>query len=51
MSGGGPGGQDLQILNYVKSTSKNAKKLMGDLQSLKAKVYSLENDVRHVHDN
>lgn len=47
----GGAGQDSQILTYVKSTSKNAKKLIGDLQNLKAKVYSLENDVRHIHDH
>ncbi len=45
------GDQDSEILSYVKSTSKNAKKLIGDLQNLKAKVYSLENNVRHIHDH
>jgi hypothetical protein len=40
----------MQILEYVKKTSENSKKLMGDLQNLKAKIYSLENDARHVHE-
>ncbi len=41
----------MQILSYVKKTSHNSKKLIGDLQNLKAKIYSLENDVRYVHDH
>lgn len=45
------GDQDMQILNYVKKTSENSKKLMGDLQNLKAKIYSLENDARHIHEH
>ena len=40
----------MQMLEYVKKTSENSKKLMGNLQTLKAKIYSLENDVRHVHE-
>ena len=44
------GDQDMQILTHVRQTAKNSKKLVGDLQNLKAKVYSLENDARHVHD-
>jgi len=44
------GDQDLQILTQVKKTASRSKKLMGDLQHLKGKIYSLENDVRHVHD-
>lgn len=39
------------MLNYVKRTSENSRELIGDLQSLKAKIYSLENDVRHIHDH
>ena len=43
------GDQDMQILTQVKKTASNSKKLVGDLQNLKAKLYSLENDARHVH--
>lgn len=43
------GEQDMQILSHVKKTAFNSKKLVGDLQTLKARLYSLENDVRHVH--
>ena len=43
------GDQDMQILSQVKKTASNSKKLVGDLQNLKAKLYSLENDARHVH--
>ena len=43
------GDQELQILSQVKRTALNSKKLVGDLQNLKAKLYSLENDARHVH--
>ena len=43
------GDQDLQILSQVKKTASNSKKLVGELQTLKAKLYSLENDARHVH--
>ena len=39
----------MQILQQVKKTATNSKKLLDDLQHLKAKMYSLENDVRHVH--
>lgn len=45
------GDQDMQILKYVKKTSENSKRLMGDLQNLKAKIYSLENDARHIHEH
>lgn len=44
------GEKDMQILQQVKKTATNSKKLLDDLQHLKAKMYSLENDVRHVHD-
>ena len=43
------GDQELQILSQVKRNALNSKKLVGDLQNLKAKLYSLENDARHVH--
>lgn len=43
------GDQEMQILSHVRKTASNSKKLVGDLQNLKAKLYSLENDARHVH--
>ena len=43
------GDQDMQILRQVKKTASNSKRLVGDLQTLKAKLYSLEYDTRHVH--
>lgn len=45
------GDQDMQILTQVKKTALNSKKLIGDLQNLKAAVYSLEHDARHVHNH
>ena len=44
------GDQDEEVLRAVRRTASNSKKLVGDLQTLKARVYSLENDTRHVHD-
>lgn len=43
------GDQDMQILTQVKRTASNSKKLVGDLQNLKAALYSLECDARNVH--
>ena len=43
------GDQDMQILTHVKRTAANSKKLVGDLQNLKAALYSLERDTRNVH--
>ena len=43
------GDQDMQILTRVKKTAANSKKLVGDLQNLKAAIYSLEQDTRNVH--
>ena len=39
------GDQDLQVLSQVKKTASRSKKLMGDLQHLKGKIYYLENYV------
>ena len=44
------GDQDEEVLRAVRRTASNSKKLVGDLQTLKARIYSLENDTRHVHD-
>ncbi|XP_020909424.1 coiled-coil domain-containing protein 77 [Exaiptasia diaphana] len=39
---------DEQVLQNVRKTAGRSKKLIGDLHNLKAKIYSLENDIRHV---
>ena len=39
---------DMQILNEVKKKASRSKKLMGQVQNMKSKVYSLENDIRRV---
>ena len=41
----------MEILEHVKKTAVSSKKIVSGLQSLKAKVYSLENSYRHVHDH
>ena len=44
------GNQDTEILSAVKKTTANTRKLLGDLQHLKTKVYGMEKKVLHVHD-
>lgn len=39
---------DRQILKSVRGTASRSKKLVGDLHSLKAKIYAMENDIRHL---
>ncbi|XP_068714597.1 coiled-coil domain-containing protein 77-like [Montipora foliosa] len=39
---------DEEVLRNVRKTAGRSKKLVGELHSLKAKIYSLENDVRHM---
>ncbi len=39
---------DMQILRNVRRTAGRSQKLMGELKSLKAKVYGIENDLRHL---
>lgn len=39
---------DLQILRNVRLTAGRSQKLMGELKSLKGKVYGIENDLRHL---
>ena len=39
---------DMQILRNVRRTSARSCALMGELKSLKSKVYGLENDLRHL---
>lgn len=43
-----PDDLDMQILRNVRQTAGRSKKLMGDLKNLKAKVYGLENDLKHL---
>lgn len=38
----------MEILRDVKKTAGRSKKLVGELQHLKAGIYSLENDLRHL---
>ncbi|XP_058942832.1 coiled-coil domain-containing protein 77 [Pocillopora verrucosa] len=39
---------DEQVLKNVRKTAGRSKKLVGELHNLKAKIYSLENDIRHM---
>ena len=39
---------DEEVLRNVRKTAGRSKKLVGELHNLKAKIYSLENDVRHM---
>lgn len=41
-------GYDEEVLRNVHKTAGRSKKLVGELHNLKAKIYSLENDVRHM---
>ena len=42
---------DLEMLTHVKETAVTSKKVMDDLQKLKAKLYTIEKDFRNVHDH
>ena len=39
---------DMQILRNVHATSGRSKKMMGELKNLKAKMYGIENDLKHL---
>ena len=39
---------DMQILRNVRRTAGHSKDLMGELKTLKGKVYGLENELRHL---
>lgn len=39
---------DMQILRNVRRTASQSNALMDNLKSIKAKVYGLENDLRHL---
>lgn len=39
--------QDLAILHEVRQTNSRTKKVQGELKTLKAKIYGLENELRY----
>ena len=39
---------DMQILRNVRKTAGRSKELVDELKTLKAKVYGMENDLRHL---
>ena len=39
---------DKQVLKGIRGTASRSKKLVGDLHNLKAKIYAIENDMRHL---
>lgn len=39
---------DMQVLRNVRRTAGRSQHLMGELKTLKSKVYGLENDLRHL---
>ena len=39
---------DMQILRNIRRTAGRSKELVDDLKTLKAKVYGLESDLRHL---
>lgn len=43
-----PDDLDMQILRNIHATSGRSKKMVGDLKNLKAKIYNIENDLKHL---
>ncbi|XP_067683914.1 coiled-coil domain-containing protein 77-like [Haliotis asinina] len=43
-----PDDLDMQVLRNVRFTASKSKKMMGELKNLKAKVYGLESDLKHL---
>ncbi len=39
---------DFEILQHTRKTAGRSKKVVDELRGLKAKIYSMENDVRHL---
>lgn len=39
---------EIDVLQHVKQTAVRSKEMQGELNHLKSKIYSLENDVRHL---
>lgn len=48
MEGQRPDDIDMQILRNIKRTAGRSKDMVGELKNLKAKVYGLENDLKHL---
>lgn len=43
-----PDDLDMQILRNIRATSGRSKKMVGELKNLKAKMYGIENDLKHL---
>lgn len=43
-----PDDLDMQILRNIRATSGRSKKMVGELKNLKAKIYGIENDLKHL---
>ncbi|XP_052282943.1 coiled-coil domain-containing protein 77-like isoform X2 [Dreissena polymorpha] len=43
-----PDDLDMQILRNIRATSGRSKKMVGELKNLKSKMYSIENDLKHL---
>lgn len=43
-----PDDLDMQILRNVHATAGRSKKLVGELKNLKAKMYGIENNLKHL---
>jgi len=43
-----PDDLDMQILRNVRTTAGRSKKIVGELKNLKAKMYGLESDLKHL---
>ena len=43
-----PADLDMQILRNIHATSGRSKKMVGELKNLKSKIYSIENDLKHL---
>ncbi|XP_077979112.1 coiled-coil domain-containing protein 77-like [Glandiceps talaboti] len=41
-------GDDIAMLQDIKRTARRSKKMQGELQNLKSKIYGIENDLRHL---
>ena len=48
LDGKRPDDIDMQILRNIRRTAGRSKEMVGELKNLKAKVYGIENDLRHL---
>ena len=48
LDGKRPDDVDVQILRNVRRTAGRSKEMFGELKHLKAKVYGMENDLKHL---